>query len=135
MARLRFNTNIVTGALTSVSNASVTGASIFLGQQNQKIESLSAHIIVTAATASITVKPYWQVSNDASTWTTASTNELNSVIGSVLPIVTGTANVTIPVSAPPVVYSYRYTRCMLLVGGATGAAGDLFSIGASFRMN
>lgn len=135
MSVLRHNTSIVTGTLNAVSAASVTGASIFLGVQNQKIENLAAHLQVTAATASITVKPYWQVSNDASTWNTVSPNELNTPLASVLPIVTGTANVTIPVAAPPVVYSYRHARCMLLVGGATGAAGDLYSIGYNFRMN
>ena len=134
MARLRFNTAIVTGTLNTVSAASVTGTSLFLGTSNQKISDLSAHLIVTAATSSITVKPYWQVSDDASAWSTVSPNELNTPIASVLPVATGTANVTIAVQAPLVAYSYRYTRCMLLVGGATGAAGDLYSIGYSHRM-
>jgi hypothetical protein len=135
MARLRHNTNIVTGTLNGVSNASVTGNSVFLGTNNQKISDLSAHLIVTAATSALTVKPYWQVSNDNSTWIEAFQNELNSPIGSVLPIATGAENVTCAVQAPQVVYSYRYTRCLLAVGGATGAAGDLFSAGYSYRMH
>lgn len=133
MPAFRYNTNIVTGTLNTVSNASVTGNAFFLGTANQKITDIAAHLIVTAATASITVKPYWQVSNDNSTWVTVSPNELNTPQASILPVVTGTANVTTAVQAPAVSYAYRYTRCMLLVGGATGAAADLYSIGYTSR--
>jgi hypothetical protein len=130
---IRHNTNIATGTLNTVSAASVTGAAQNLFVSNQKVVDLAAHLVVTAATASITVKPYWQVSNDGSTWNSASPNELNSPNASILPVVTGTANVTIGVPAPKVAYAYRYTRCMLLVGGATGAAGDLYSVGYTYR--
>lgn len=133
MPSFRFNTNIVTGTLNGISAASATGNKVHLGQAGQAITDLAAHVIVTAATASITVKPYWQVSNDDTTWTTVSPNELNSPAASILPIVTGTANATAPVPAPRTVYAYRYARCMLLVGGATGAAGDLYSLGYSTR--
>ncbi len=127
---LRFNTSIVTGTLNTVSNASVTGATLFLGTSFQKIESLSAYLIVTAATSSITVTPYWQVSNDASTFKDVQPLP-NCALA--LPIATGAENVTEVVPTPKGIEGYKYARCMLRVAGATGAAGDLFSIGYSYR--
>ena len=130
VSTVRFNTKIVTGTLNTVSNASVTGNGVFLGTTFQKVDLLSAYLIVTAATSSITVTPYWQVSNDDTTYATLHgdpTTPLN------LPIATGAENVTEAVPAPKAVHGYRYARCMLLVGGATGGASDLYSIGYSYR--
>lgn len=129
---LRFNTSIVTGTLNTVSNASVTGSSVFMGTSFLKVEQLSAYLIVTAATASITVKPYWQVSNDGTTFRTI---HPDSQVSLQLAVATGAENVTEVVEAPQGVKGYRYARCMLLVGGATGAAADLYSIGYSYRQN
>jgi hypothetical protein len=129
---LRFNTGIVTGTLNTISNASATGGTLFLGTSFQKIEHLSAYLIVTAATSSITVRPYWQVSNDNSTFKTVQ-NDPNCALQ--LPVATGAENVTEVVPAPAVVQGYKYARCMLLVGGATGGASDLFSIGYSYRQH
>lgn len=129
---LRFNTSIVTGTLNTVSNASVTGTGIFLGTSFLKVEHLSAYLIVTAATSSITVTPYWQVSNDNSTYKTV---HADATVPLLLPIATGAENVTEVVPAPKGVEGYRYARCMLLVGGATGGAADLYSIGYSYRQN
>lgn len=127
---IRFNTSIVTGTLDTVSNASVTGSGVFLGTSFQKVENLTAYLIVTAATSSMTVTPYWQVSNDNSTYKTIH-NAPNCPIN--LPVATGAENVTEVVPAPQQIHGYRYARCMLLVGGATGGATDLYSIGYSYR--
>ena len=129
---LRFNTSIVTGTLNTVSNASVTGATLFLGTSFLKIEHLSAYLIVTAATSSITVTPYWQVSNDGTTFKTVQPLP-NCAIN--LPVATGAENVTEVVPTPKGVEGYRYARCMLAVAGATGGASDLYSIGYSYRQN
>ena len=129
---LRFNTSIVTGTLNTVSNSSVTGSALFIGTSFLKVEHISAYLIVTAATSSITVTPYWQVSNDNTTYKTIHndpTVPLN------LPVATGAENVTEAVPAPKGIEGYRYARCMLLVGGATGGASDLYSIGYSYRQN
>jgi hypothetical protein len=129
---LRINQSVVTGSLLGVSNASVTGASMDLGRKFLAVEHLNAYLIVTAATSNLTVTPFWQVSNDASNWASMSPNATVSVG---LPVVTGTANVTKTVPSPIGLAGYRYARCMLAVGGATGAAGDLYSIGYSWRIN
>lgn len=129
---LRFNTNIVTGSMNGVSNASVTGNTVFLGTNFVKLEYLTAYLIVTAATASLVVKPYWQVSNDGSTFKTMQ-NDANC--GIQLAIATATENVTEVLPTPRGIEGYKYARCMLAVSGATGAAGDLYSIGYSYRQN
>lgn len=132
VSTLRFNTNIVTGTLNGISNASATGNTLFLGTTFLKLEHLTAYLIVTAATSSITVTPYWQVSNDATTFRTMHAQP-NVPLN--LPIATGAENVTEVVPPPRGLEGYRYARLMLLVGGATGAAADLFSIGYSYRQN
>ncbi|HVJ19909.1 MAG TPA: hypothetical protein VM686_31055 [Polyangiaceae bacterium] len=127
---LRFNTNVVTGSLNGVSNASVTGNSNFMGTSFLKIDHLSAYLIVTAATSSVVVKPYWQVSNDNSTFKTVQ-NDPNCILQ--LGIATGAENVTEVLPAPECVKGYKYARCMLAVSGATGLTADLYSIGYSYR--
>jgi hypothetical protein len=130
MSQLRYNVQITTGTLNAVSGTSVTGASVFIGQDMLQLEGdLSAHLILTAATASLTIKPYWQVSNDNTTFVTIN----NDASAADTAIVTGVANTTKALTAPRGVLDYKFARCMLLVGGATGAAGDLFSIGYSYR--
>lgn len=129
---LRFNTGIVTGTLNTVSNASVTGSTVFMGTSFLKVEHLSAYLIVTAATSSITVRPYWQVSNDGSTFKNIH-NDANVPLQ--LAVATGAENVTEVVPSSKGIEGYKYARCMLLVGGATGGASDLYSIGYSYRQN
>jgi hypothetical protein len=129
---LRFNTNVVTGSLNGVSNASVTGAGVFMGTSFLKVDNFSAYLIVTAATSSVVVKPYWQVSNDNSTYKTVQ-NDPNCILQ--LGIATGAENVTEVLPAPEAVKGYRYARCMLAVSGATGLTADLYSIGYSYRQN
>jgi len=118
--------------MNGVSNASVTGGTVFLGTSFQKVEHLSAYLIVTAATASVVVKPYWQVSNDGSTFKTMQ-NDANA--GIQLAIATAVENVTEVLPTPKGIEGYKYARCMLAVSGATGAAADLYSIGYSYRQH
>lgn len=127
---VRYNTSIVTGTLNTVSATSVTGANVHLGGSYTKVADLTAYLILTAATSSITITPYWQVSNDASTFTTIQSGPQSPAN---IAIVTGTANTTKAIEPPRGVYGYRFARCMLLVGGATGGASDLYSIGYSYR--
>jgi hypothetical protein len=129
---LRFNAHIVTGTMNGVSNASVTGGTVHMGGTFLKLENLSAYLIVTAATSSLVVKPYWQVSNDGTTFKTMQ-NDANCSIQ--LAIATATENVTEVLPTPRGIEGYRYARCMLAVSGATGAAADLYSIGYSYRQN
>lgn len=130
MAQLRYNVQITTGTLNAVSGTSVTGASVFIGQDLLQLEGdLTAYLIMTAATASLTLKAYWQVSNDNTTFISMA----NDAGAADTALVTGVANATRTISAPRGVLSYKFARCMLLVGGATGAAGDLYSIGYSYR--
>src|SRR6185295_14311806 len=100
---LRFNTSITTGSFTGVSNASVTGAAVFLGTSFLKVEHLTAYLIVTAATSSLTVTPYWQVSNDNTTFKDMHPLP-NCAIN--LPIATATENVTEVLPAPKGIEGY-----------------------------
>jgi hypothetical protein len=129
---LRFNTNIVTGTLSGASNSSVTGAAVFLGTTFQKVEHLTAYLIVTAATSNLVVTPYWQVSNDNSTYKTM---HAQAHVPINLPIATGAENVTEVLPTPKGIEGYKYARCMLLVSGVTGGATDLYSIGYSYRQH
>jgi hypothetical protein len=132
VSTLRFNKHIVTGTLNGVSATSVTGTTLFQGTSFLKVDNLTAYLIVTAATSSLTVTPYWQVSDDGTTF--KSMHALANVPIN-LPIATATENVTEVLPAPKGIEGYRYARCMLLVGGATGGAADLYSIGYSYRQN
>lgn len=128
----RFNQHIVTGTLTGVSNTAVTGSSLFLGMQSEKVvdSTLSAYLILTAATSSVTITPSWQVSNDGTTFATVKLNELNTVA---IAVATGAANVTTVVHPPRAVYGYQWARVLLNVAGATGTASDTYSIGYSYK--
>jgi hypothetical protein len=128
----RYNQHIVTGTLNTVSNAAVTGASLFLGMQSDKVAegTLSAYLILTAATASLTITPSWQVSNDGSTWTTVKLNSLNTAA---IAVATGAQNVTTAIEPPRMVHGYQWARCLLNVAGATGGASDLYSVGYSYK--
>lgn len=129
----QFNAHVATGTATGVSNDSVSGNSVFLGKNaGQKVTDLSAVLTVTAATASITLTPNWQVSNDDTTfYDIANAPDVPAA----LPIATGTsAELSKVVPAPAAVHAYQFARCQLTVGGATGTASDLYSIGYSYRV-
>lgn len=131
---LRLNTVVSSGNLNGqAAGATVAGTgSIETGDSaRQKIKSLCAQVTATANTASLTVAVKWQVSNDRTTWIDASNGPQNAAS---VPFTTGTsAAKTQLISAPDAVYGARYCRAVLVTGGATGAASDLWSIGYSYR--
>lgn len=96
-----------------------------------KLKMLSALVSVTAATSTLTVTAKWQVSLDASTWIDVANGPQNAA--SVV-FATGTsAIVTKTIDAPGGVYAWPFSRVALVTGVATGAAGDLYSVGYRAR--
>lgn len=95
------------------------------------VADLSAVVTVTAATASLTFTPRWQGSNDNSTFYTVASAPNNPAV---VAIATGTsASTSVIVPAPTALHSYQFARFQLVVGGATGAGTDLYSIGYTYR--
>lgn len=90
---------------------------------------LSATCAVTAATATITITPKWQVSNDNTTWIDcASMNDAANVVEA-----TGTAAIVTKVlDAPMSAYGWRYARMSVVTGVVTAGAGDLYNMGYNF---
>lgn len=131
MAHLRYNVSVVTGNCTGISATAVTGASVFIGGMSKRVIDLSAFCDVTASTASLTYTPSWQVSNDNTNWVTCS---LNPVIGAAAAIATGAgSHKQVAVEAPAAAFGYKFARCLLTIGGATGTTNDVYSIGYSYR--
>src|SRR5882762_2943198 len=118
-------------ANTLVAGSVIAGSSINVGDSvRSKVKSTSALVSVTAATATITFTASWQVSNDNSVWVpiVASNNPAPVIFA------TGTSTiVTKAVDAPVGIIGWRWARLVLTTGVATGAAGDLYSIGYSQR--
>jgi hypothetical protein len=129
---IRNNVSTSTGTLnTLVSGSVVGGSAIFLGNSAKKVQSLSARLLLTAATSTITISAKWQVSKDGSTWEDVTNGSQNAA--SVV-LTTGTAaQVTKNVPAPDAIFGWQYTRIALVTGVVTGAAGDLYTIGYSYR--
>lgn len=131
---LRLNTAVSSGNLNGqAAGATVAGTtSINTGDASrQKVKSLCAQVTGTAATATLTMAVKWQVSNDRTTWTDASNGPQNAAS---VPFTTGTsAAKSMLISAPDAVYGAQYCRAVIVTGGATGAAGDTWSIGYSYR--
>lgn len=124
----------VTGNLnTLVAGTTVTNTgSINVSDSSRpKLKMLSSQVSVTAATATLTVTAKWQVSLDATTWLDVANGSQNAA--SVV-FATGTsAIVTKVIDAPAGVYAWPYARVALVTGVATGAAGDLYSVGYRAR--
>jgi len=129
---LRYNAHVASGTFNTVTAGNaVSGNTLFIGGTYKKAGDVSAIVGLTAATSTITLAAKWQVSNDGSVWVDA-LNEPQNPASVVL--VTGTAAaITKAVPAPQAVYSHKYARCQVVVGVATGAVGDLYSIGYSYR--
>lgn len=108
------------------------GNSVNVGDgQRQKVKALSARVTGTAATATITYTGSWQGSNDGTTWETFANGPQNAA--SVV-LATGTSAAFVKlVPAPDQVYGYRFVRYVVTTGVATGASGDLLSIGYCYR--
>lgn len=96
---------------------------------------LSARVVASLTTATLTVTGKWQVSENGSTWVDAanSNNAANVVIA------TGTGalvETTKAISAPEACYGHTYTRFVLISGVAAGggAGVDEASIAYNFRV-
>lgn len=132
-AKLVNGGQVKTGNLDTLVAGTITGGNA-LAMQNVEIGSLSATVTVDAETNTITIAALWEVSQDNSTWLRCSgaPNNPAEVV-----LATGTAGadaaVTRVVPAPPAVYGYRFARCSVLNGVATGGASDTYSIGYNYQ--
>ncbi len=135
---MSFNSRLVnnaqaTGTLnidTAVAGT-ITGGPTFLVQKCEP-GSLSATVMVEAETSTITMAAVWEVSNDATTWRLCMpTNSAAYVVQG-----TGTAGddaaVTRVIPANDAVYGWRYARCSIQNGVATGTANDKYSIAYNY---
>lgn len=132
MARM-YNAFLTSGTLnTLVAGSVVNGSSVVLGDSvRAKLKMLSAVVGGTAATATLTIAGKWQVSNDNSTWVDLANGAQNAA--SVV-LATGTSAAFVKaIPSPDCIYAYPFARFSLVTGVATGAAGDLYSIGYSLR--
>ena len=93
---------------------------------------LSARVTVTADTATITLTPRWQVSDDNSVWVDLfQPNNAAYVIQA-----TGTvAAVLRHISAPQGVFAHRFARVVVQVGVATGQVADVGNIGYNYQLD
>lgn len=104
----------------------VTGLSAV--NMTQVRRGLSAKLTVDAETNTLTIAAKWQGSDDNSTWV-----DLANAPGNPAAVVlaTGTAGadaaVTVSVEAPSSAYGYRWARCALTNGVATGTTSDTYS--------
>lgn len=130
----RFNSSVASGNANGVTAGSaINGNTLFLGGDTNKVKNLSALLDCDIETNTITYTAKWQVSNDASTWYDLANNTANAaatVIG------TGTAGADAQVQkvipAPDCIYGYRFCRMAIVIGVATGASADTYSIGYSY---
>ena len=126
-----------TGTLSGVSSATyVAGNTLLVGLTENVHENtpypgtLGAYVEATCATANITVKGVWQVSDDNSTWVDCAPTPNNAAA---VAIATGTAaKVTLAIPAPGEVHGYNFARLSLLTGATGGTTGDVYKIGYSF---
>lgn len=127
MAIKRFNAHVTTGNATGVgAGSAVSGSTLFIGRTYQKVRNLAAQVVATAVTTSLTYTARWQGSNDGSTWYTV-TNGPQNASGVAL-----TSGTQVGIEAAEGVYSYAFGRCQLVVGAATGATQDTYSIGYNY---
>lgn len=93
-----------------------------------KAGTASASVTLNADTALITLISLWEVSADGTTWQRA------TVANNAAYVVQASSGETIAavISAPDAVYSQRFSRVSVLVGGAAGLADDAGVIGYNF---
>jgi hypothetical protein len=135
MSKIRNQVSATTGNVTGVTaGAAVSGATVFMGGTSLKVATLSALVGVTANTSGLTFTPRWQASNDASTWyTMVGANNAASVALATGASGGGNSAATVISSPPQAIEGWKYARCQLLVGVATGTTSDLYSIKYSYR--
>lgn len=128
---VRYNVGATSGDFTV--SAQKNGAAVFMGMASQKIKYLSALVTVLADTNTLTLTGHWEVSNDNSTWNTATPQNNAAQVA----LATGTAGadsaVTRVIEAPEFVYGWQYIRYSVAPGVATAGAGDTWSIAYCYR--
>ena len=103
------------------------GATLLMSQV--QTGTLSANTDFTAATATLTMTPVWQVSTDGTTWRDAFIENDAAFVAQT----TGTAAISKrTISAPAAVYGFRYARLNCRIGVATAGASDLAVISYNF---
>lgn len=133
------NDKVASGTLDAIEAGSFASGPA-MPMARVKIGSLSAQITVDAETSSLTVKAVWQGSNaeDFASPVDLKLNELATLDASAIVLDTGTggadASNTMAVPAPDAAYGFRWVRCRLLVGGATGTTADTYSMGYNYRI-
>jgi hypothetical protein len=132
---LRFSAHVATGTATGAAvGGQLDGNALFMGGRDQKVEALSALVTCLAEKNTLTLAARWQGSDDKSTWYTLAHAPQNPTA---VVLATGTAGtdtaVTKVIPAPESAYSYRFARCSLVVGVATGSADDTYSIAYNYR--
>jgi len=133
MAFRRYNVSVTTGNFTgATTGASLSGASLHIGENQRVVQDLAAHIIATITMTNATVKALWQGSNDNTTFVNVAHSPENPAG---VALATGVASgTTLGVGAPPGVYSYKYARCQLLWTSTTaGTTNYTMSIGYNYR--
>jgi hypothetical protein len=108
----------------------IAGTAILMGSASRRVDHLSSIVAVTAVTTGLTLTHKWQASNDATTWFDLA-HEPQNPAGVVL--ATGVGTGARGVSAPAAINGFRHVRAALAVAGATGVAGDTYSLGYAFR--
>lgn len=91
---------------------------------------LSAQVTITADTATMTVTPVWQGSDDNSTF--FDLHQPNNAAFVIQATGTVAANARI-ISAPPGALAVRFLRLVYRVGVATGGAADVGNIGYNYQ--
>jgi hypothetical protein len=127
----RYNISATTGTFDAIAAGSAkTGTALFLGKSYKKVANLSALVTTLAETDTITLTARWQVSNDNATFVNVSHGSQNAAG---VALGTGTAGadtaVTVAIPAPDAVYGWKFARLAIVVGVATGATVDTYSIG------
>lgn len=135
MSKIRNNVSVTSGNVTGVTaGAAVSGNAVFMGGTSLKVSNLSALVQVTANTSGLTMTARWQGSNDNTTWFNAV--GLNNAANVALATgASGGGNVAskVIISAPREIEGWKFARCQVLIGVATGTTNDLYSIGYSYR--
>lgn len=134
---MSFNTKLVNGAQSASGDLDTNAAGTIEGgatllMDKVEIGSLSATVTVDAETSTITIAAVWEVSNNGTTWLLCT--PVNNAAAVVL--ATGTAGadaaVTRVIPANDAVYGWRYARCSVQNGVATGAAVDTYAIAYNY---
>jgi hypothetical protein len=135
MSFLRYEAHPVSGNANGITAGNqVDGNEVFIGGGRQKAASLSATVTCEAETNTLTFTAKWQGSNDKTTWRDVANGPQNPA-GVVLATGTGgdDAEVIKVIPAPPAIEGFKFARCSLVVGVATGAVTDTYTIAYNYR--